>query len=261
MRLAPSVSNAITGDLGERELLNRAQLLLMGLEVTSESGTGGIVIEGVLNPQNYPLNPADVGWSGLSGVAQGGQPSFAQIASGGGVTWTDGTGATTANMTSVGAVTAVLDSGNYSSYNGSSFIYVSAVDYRATFGSSDTSFVEGKFITGSGIPSNTRIDYAFISDPGDWSGGTWGYFRLSRQTNSSISANSSNHFTVAFNAALTNKNFAYLTTASVNSAGTIVGTEVTQGNNGLTFPANTYVSNIYSITSVSYTHLTLPTKA
>ena len=39
IRLAPSVSNAIVGDLGERELLNRAQLLLQGLEVTSETST------------------------------------------------------------------------------------------------------------------------------------------------------------------------------------------------------------------------------
>ena len=59
IRLAPSVSNAIIGDLGERELLNRAQLLLQGLEVTSEANaTGSIVIEGILNPQNYPTNPA-----------------------------------------------------------------------------------------------------------------------------------------------------------------------------------------------------------
>ena len=41
IRLAPSVSNAIVGDLGERELLNRAQLLLQGLEITSETSTGG----------------------------------------------------------------------------------------------------------------------------------------------------------------------------------------------------------------------------
>ena len=58
VRLAPSVSNAIVGDLGERELLNRAQLLLEGIEITSDntaSGatvTGGIVVEGILNPQN-----------------------------------------------------------------------------------------------------------------------------------------------------------------------------------------------------------------
>jgi hypothetical protein len=91
LRLAPSVSNAIVGDLGDRELLNRAQLLMQGLEITSDGVdptdntqivTGGIVIEGILNPQNYPLNPSDIGWQGLSGLAQGGQPSFAQVASG-----------------------------------------------------------------------------------------------------------------------------------------------------------------------------------
>ena len=37
IRLAPSVSNAIIGDLGDRELLNRAQLLLSSLEVTNLS--------------------------------------------------------------------------------------------------------------------------------------------------------------------------------------------------------------------------------
>ena len=94
IRLAPSVSNAIVGDLGERELLNRAQLLLTGLEITSETSTGGIVVEGVLNPQNYPTNPSLVSWTGLSGLAQGGQPSFAQIASGAGITWSTGAAAT-----------------------------------------------------------------------------------------------------------------------------------------------------------------------
>ena len=64
LRLAPSVSNAITGDLGERELLNRAQLLLEGIEITSDGEDnsnntikGGIVVEGILNPQNYPVDP------------------------------------------------------------------------------------------------------------------------------------------------------------------------------------------------------------
>jgi hypothetical protein len=95
IRLAPSVSNAIVGDLGERELLNRAQLLLQGLEITSETGTGGIVVQGVLNPQNYPLDPGTVTWSGLSGLAQGGQPSFAQIAPGGAIDWNGGASLTT----------------------------------------------------------------------------------------------------------------------------------------------------------------------
>ena len=93
IRLAPSVSNAIVGDLGERELLNRAQLLLQGLEITSETSTGGIVVQGVLNPQNYPLDPGSVSWQELSGVAQGGQPSFAQIAPGGGTEWSTGAAA------------------------------------------------------------------------------------------------------------------------------------------------------------------------
>jgi len=243
MRLAPSVSNAIVGDLGERELLNRAQLLLMGLEVTSDSGSGGIVIEGVLNPQNYPLNPSDVNWSGLSGVAQGGQPSFAQIASGGGVTWTDGTAATTANMTSIGSITAQLDSGIYTSWGNGSYVYVNAGDYRTTFGSNDTSFVEGKVITGTNIPANTTIQYGYISDYDNW-----GYFELSNRRTGQISANSSNHLTIAYNAALVNKNYAYLTTASVDGASTIVGTAITGGNNGLTFPSNTYVNSINEVT-------------
>ena len=101
LRLAPSVSNAVTGNLGERELLNRAQLLLQGIEITSDGEVGGaniqggIIVEGILNPQNYPTNVASVSWSGLATPSQGGQPSFAQIAPGGAIDW----GATTATTT------------------------------------------------------------------------------------------------------------------------------------------------------------------
>ena len=247
MRLSPSVSNAITGDLGERELLNRAQLLLMGLEVTSDTGSGGIVIEGVLNPNNYPLNPGDVNWTGLSGVAQGGQPSFAQIASGGGVTWTDGTSATTANLTSVASITGQF--GTRLTYNGgynnSYYIYINPAEYFATFGTIDTSIVEGKVITGVNVPSNTTIDFGYISGQNS---NDWAYFKLSRRLSGQIAGSSSNHFTVAYNAALVNKNYGYFTTSSVDSAAAIVGTAVTGGNNGLTFPSNTYINSIQSIT-------------
>ena len=179
IRLAPSVSNAQIGDLGEKELLNRAQLLLSSISITSDpvssadpfvgntwssggtatsglyytrttaagvknwyqatstgtfsstapefaSGTGasgtygvnltwagvtpnnngGIVIEGVLNPINYPTDPTKITWTGLSGQAAGGQPSFAQIASGGSVSW--GGSLTTTNATIQGAFTANL---------------------------------------------------------------------------------------------------------------------------------------------------------
>ena len=97
IRLAPSVSNAIVGDLGARELINRAQLLLQGIEITAGSSSSsafsgsvntstGIIVEAVLNPSNYPSNPDRITWFTLQGSPSGGfalgsgQPSFSQIA-------------------------------------------------------------------------------------------------------------------------------------------------------------------------------------
>jgi len=101
IRLAPSVSNSVIGDLGERELINRAQLLLQGVEITggTSGAVGSMVLEGILNPQNYPTNPVDITWTSLNSSALGGQPSFAQIASGGTVAWTTGTTVITAATT------------------------------------------------------------------------------------------------------------------------------------------------------------------
>ena len=104
IRLAPSVSNALTGDLGERDLLNRAQLLLKDVAITSDSGTGAIIVEGVLNPRNYPTDPTKITWNGLNSSAAGGQPSFAQIALGGSINW-GGVPATTSTATIQGALT------------------------------------------------------------------------------------------------------------------------------------------------------------
>lgn len=115
IRLAPSVSNAQTGDLGEKELLNRAQLLLSSISITSDAKTtggtpadivGGIVVEGVLNPSNYPTDPTKITWTGLQSPAQGGQPSFAQVASGGSVSW--GAAVVTTTATVQGAFTTTL---------------------------------------------------------------------------------------------------------------------------------------------------------
>jgi hypothetical protein len=109
IRLAPSVSNAVTGDLGERELLNRAQLLLDELAVTSDAveGGGAIVVEGVLNPSNYPVEPTNITWNGLQSRAAGGQPSFAQIALGGSVVW-GGIPVTTQTPSVQGALTTTI---------------------------------------------------------------------------------------------------------------------------------------------------------
>jgi len=88
IRLAPSVSNATVGDLGVRDLINRSQLLLQTIENTAgvAAGNQAIVIEGVLNPSNYPNTVTNITWYSLQGGVAGGsvlgsgQPSFAQIA-------------------------------------------------------------------------------------------------------------------------------------------------------------------------------------
>ena len=189
IRLAPSVSNAQIGDLGEKELLNRAQLLLSSISCTADAqtstaavftgsisgttltvtalttgtitvgsvisgtsvttgttitalGTGAgaagtytvsisqtvgsttitgvttssaIIVEGVLNPSNYPTNPANITWTGLSNSASGGQPSFAQIASGGSVDW--GATASTTTATIAGQLTTALTAKSFAESN------------------------------------------------------------------------------------------------------------------------------------------------
>jgi hypothetical protein len=90
LRLAPSVSNSAVGDLGTKDLLNRSQLLLNAIAVTtynSQGQTGAIIIEGVLNPKNF----STASWITLNLESQGGQPSLAQVAQT--VTWSTGTSA------------------------------------------------------------------------------------------------------------------------------------------------------------------------
>jgi len=89
IRLAPSVSNAISGDLGVRDLVNRAQMKLQALEITAGGSTNvntALVIEGVINPSNFPSTVTNITWYNLQGtIAAGnplgsGQPSFSQVA-------------------------------------------------------------------------------------------------------------------------------------------------------------------------------------
>jgi hypothetical protein len=112
IRLAPSVSNAIIGDLGVRELINRAQLLLQGIEITAGSSTNvnsALVIEAILNPSNYPTNVGNITWNGLSSTAlQTGQPSFSQIALGTSVSFLGASTVVTANTVSLGAAATVV---------------------------------------------------------------------------------------------------------------------------------------------------------
>ena len=88
IRLAPSVSNSQIGDLGVKDLLNRSQLLLNAVAVQTYNAAGNpgsVIVEGVLNPKNF----TSAVWSSLNLESQGGQPSFAQVATT--VVWSTGT--------------------------------------------------------------------------------------------------------------------------------------------------------------------------
>ena len=238
IRLSPSVSNAIVGDLGERELLNRAQLLLQGIEVTSDTGTGGIVIEGVLNPKNYPINPSNILWATLNTEAQGGQPSFAQVASGASVQWSTGEAAVTRTALASSNLSVQLNSGQNNTGSNRDLVWISATDYRNTFGTSSLTPVQGKTLSGTSIQAGTTITGGYISPSSNY-----GYFRISPRTTGNIARNVSNAVTVEFSATLTDRNFAYFAKASFETAGAAAGTAVSNGGD-VNFPANSSVSSV-----------------
>jgi hypothetical protein len=224
IRLAPSVSNAIVGDLGARELLNRAQLLLKAISVTSETdvGTGGIVIEGVLNPQNYPLDPANITWNGLSGLAAGGQPSFAQIAPGGSVSWSTGATQTTANATTTAVMTATITE-IYSVGSNVNYLYIDTTSWNSS------GAVVGASISGTGIPANTTITAA-------QNNGSYYFINISRNTTGFVGGGAT--LTISLGGTL-RTNFLYFTASSWTNLGAGVGTEVQTS-----FPSGTRVSQI-----------------
>ena len=108
VRLAPSVSNALTGDLGGRELINRASFLLQTLEScagTSANANTAIIIEGVLNPSNMPAI-SNIQFASLSSATNPtGQPSFSQVAPGTSMVFTNSVTNTTtiSNSPAIGA--------------------------------------------------------------------------------------------------------------------------------------------------------------
>jgi hypothetical protein len=90
LRLSPSVSNGIIGNIGDRDLLNRAQLLLQRLDVFAAAGTvgtGSIVVSGILNPSGVSATA----WTAINSTANGSQPSFTQVSAVSG-TYTAGSG-------------------------------------------------------------------------------------------------------------------------------------------------------------------------
>jgi hypothetical protein len=241
IRLAPSVSNAITGDLGDRELLNRAQLLLNGIEVTSEplaaSDTGGIVIEGILNPQNYPENPADVGWTDLGGEAQGGQPSFAQIAPSGAINWGDAT-AVTANLTTLSTAPSFNANLQFQAWNGTSYLYISNSSIP-----SGSSIIPGMGVTFNGnnpddyFRDNTQVTSVVVQT-------SYTVVYLNKRTRDRMNGGQSITFTYPL--APENSNYALVTAASWEASNATEGTSVDSTDTH--FPAGTQVVSVSKIT-------------
>jgi len=253
LRLAPSVSNALVGDLGERELLNRAQLLLEGLEITTDqpaaADTGGIVIEGVLNPQNYPLNPSDVGWQGLSGLAQGGQPSFAQIAPGGSTNWNGGAVPTTALVTTQAPITATctaIDRGWSNGNRNWDNALDTSRDYfwvTETFYQSNTDlFANGTGVqsqSGNYYPSGTVITgVSGFTDSTRSQGNVRRIYTSQRPNQDVVNTNVTIVLTKTFKEAPTNEIFFEVT--DYDNAGVTQGTNVSDSR----FPAGTQVTTV-----------------
>ena len=240
LRLAPSVSNAVPGDLGERELLNRAQLLLQGLEVTSDpNASGTIVVEGILNPQNYPANPGSVQWSGLSSLAQGGQPSFAQVAAGGGITWTTSSTTTTANITAQAQMTATADTNDRT--RNRNYLYM-RYDTGANDGTNGIGLEINDLVISAGgvtMPANTFVTY--INGPYFYNNRLEVEVGLSNQYNGTVTTND----TVTFRRGgdLTGRNFMYAQKASFDASNATLGTPVT-GTTAGNFPANTLINTV-----------------
>ena len=247
IRLAPSVSNALTGDLGERDLLNRAQLLLNQIAITADTGTGAIVVEGVLNPRNYPSNPSNILWNGLSSSGVGGQPSFAQIALGGSVNW-GGTPITTSTATISGAVTA-----NFTAIgtNTDNTTYRNAFrNDRSTFilttAAFDTSGIQiGDIITNATFLVGGR-SISNIQRNGISIGGV-PHTIIFMNANASATSGNNTNVTITIQipqtaASYASTNYLFFTNASWNASGAAVGTRVAPA--FTQFPAGTSASAV-----------------
>ena len=252
IRLAPSVSNAVVGDLGERELLNRAQLLLKGISISTNdqavADQGSIVVEGVLNPQNYPTDPNAIDWGGLSGLSAGGQPSFAQIAPGGSVDWGSITTTETAQSLAfpTGSITA-RELYGATLRNGRNYFWITTADFNTYSGQG---FTTGLQISGTGIPAGTTI--TGISFWGTVGGTSYHFINMSQNATQNNFGNRTLTVTNAY--PLTGTSRIFFSTASWEAAGAISGTTVDDA----LFPSNTTVSSAVQETffSTSYYRVT-----
>ena len=235
MRLAPSVSNALTGDLGDRDLLNRAQLLLDGIEITTEpvavgQTQGQLVIQGIINPQNYPIDPADIGWTGLQTTAQGGQPSFAQIAPGGSVNWNGGATTTTATADTQSLMTST--SNHWFNLGGNrNYAYFLEADWEGK------GHTVGMAVTSGQFPANTVVTQ--IQDNGSY------YFVRFNNRHTGISAGQAVNF--SYGGDFTGTNYLFFDPTTWEASAATSGTEV-DADTTTEFPPGTTVQQVFAKT-------------
>ena len=240
IRLAPSVSNAITGDLGERELLNRAQLLLQEISLAADTGAGGIVVEGVLNPQNYPPNPANITWGSLTSAGAGGQPSFAQIANGGSVSWASN--ATTSTATIQGQLTANFTT----SISGGSF--TNAIQNgRNRFFLTDADAAASGIIVGDivNLPAYFPVGTRIITITPTFEGRPHTRYETDRSAFATLNAPSTTTINIIANQTAASYNFTnylFFTQSSWISSQATIGTRLSTS--VTTFPAGTSVNSV-----------------
>jgi hypothetical protein len=250
IRLAPSVSNAVVGDLGEKELLNRAQLLLQEVAVTTDASVsgsaavGGIVIEGILNPSNYPTDPSNISWNALTGLSAGGQPSFAQIAPGGSVTWSGGALSSTSTATTTAKMTQTVVTPNFGFTVGigANYFYLSKTAWEASnvhIAGNNFTLTTGVVVDDTKFPAGTTI--TSVQGPYNYSGQDYYYIQVSRASTSAVNHNGvvTIQFAVGGDSAAVTSQL-YFTAASWTSSGATTGTEISDAK----FPANTRVSTV-----------------
>jgi hypothetical protein len=75
MRLAPSITSALAGDLGVKDIINRAQLLLQNCYISLAVTTARCLLQGIVNPENIRA----ANWQRLNVPQSFNQPSFTQF--------------------------------------------------------------------------------------------------------------------------------------------------------------------------------------
>jgi hypothetical protein len=194
-----------------------------------------LVVQGIINPQNYPIDPADIGWTGLQTTAQGGQPSFAQIAPGGSVNWNGGASTTVQTATTQSQMTATAN--HWFGLGGNrDYAYFLEADWEGK------GFQVGMTTTSGKFPGGTVVTQ--IQDQGSY------YFVRFSNRHTGLGAGEAVGF--AYGGNFSGTNFLFFTPATWEAAGAVSGTEV-DTSVSTEFPAGSTVQSVAAKTNFGST--------